>query len=42
VARKHVPGVSRNAPFLPSKQAYALNPPEANFTPSIFAWMGMV
>ena len=35
-AIKHVSRVSRNAPFLPSKQAHALSPLGANFHPPFF------
>jgi len=40
VARKRVSRVSRNAPILPSKQAHALSPLGANFTPPFFCCNG--
>jgi len=40
MARKRVSGVSRNAPFLPSKQAHALCPWGQIFTPLIFCFDG--
>jgi hypothetical protein len=36
MARKRVSGVSRNSPFLPSKQAHALSPLGADFHPPFF------
>jgi hypothetical protein len=42
VAKKRVSRVSKNAPFLPSKQAHTQIPLGANFTPLFFALMGMV
>ena len=42
MAKKRVPRVSQNAPFLPSKQAHALSSLGANYQPPFFALMGMV
>jgi len=42
VARKRVFRVSRNAPFLPSKQTHAPSPSGANFNPPFFAYTGTV
>jgi hypothetical protein len=42
MARKHVSGISKNAPFLPSKQAHALSPLGAIFHPPFLALMDMV
>jgi len=38
MARKLASRVSRNAPFLPSKQAHALSPLGANFHPFVLLW----
>jgi hypothetical protein len=40
MARKRVSGVSRNAPFLPSKQAHAPSPLGAIFHPPFFCFNG--